>query len=121
MSFDLSVARKYISKQANAEARGVEFTLTLQSMANLMKAKKCFYTGITLTEPRPNAQLRGTDRTIDRIDGSKGYVKGNVVACCYAANNLKAMCENGGVEGYRVGAKIFNKTLSHIAKSKVKK
>lgn len=34
-----------------------------------------------------------TDFTIDRIDNNLGYVTGNVVACCHAANSFKGMIE----------------------------
>lgn len=111
---DLMVARKYIAKRDNALSRGIEFNLSLQSMANLMRAKKCYYTGFALTEPRQGMPLRATDRTIDRVDATKGYVPGNVVACCHAANNLKSQCESAGVDGIKMGAQIFNRTLKRI-------
>lgn len=31
-----------------------------------------------------------TSPTIDRVDNSKGYVKGNVVVICYLANRIKS-------------------------------
>lgn len=114
VSFDLLVARKYLAKRDNALSRGLEFTLSLQSMANMMRAKQCYYTGIKLTDPRPGQPLRATDRTIDRVDASKGYVPGNVVACCHAANNLKSQCESGGLAGIKMGERIFKRTRQRL-------
>lgn len=111
---DLELAQKFIRKRQNAVDRGIKFSLTLQSMKNLMRAKRCYYTGFLLTDPRPHGPLRATDRTIDRVDASKGYEPGNVVACCHAANQLKSMCEGGGLQGYQIGAKVLTKAVKRI-------
>lgn len=93
---DLDIARRYIRKAENAKLKGVEFKLSLTSFKNMMRAQKCAYTGIQMTTgKRGDMKLKASDRTIDRIDCKKGYVPGNVVACCHAANNLKSMFENG--------------------------
>lgn len=47
-----------------------------------------------LTVPRAGKQALTTDITIDRIDNTKGYVKGNVMAISNRANNLKSIFEN---------------------------
>lgn len=68
----------------------------------MLVAKRCYYTGVKLTRPKfnrdgvvyKNQTKRPTDVTIDRVDSSKGYVKGNVVACSYAANCFKSKFEN---------------------------
>lgn len=116
VAFEKRVARKFLAKMYDAEKRGLEFTLSLKSIENLMKAEYCYYTGFKLTEPKSEEgsfQI-ATDRTIDRIDASKGYVKGNVVACSFAANQLKSMCEGGGIAGYKMGERVFRKTLKRI-------
>lgn len=81
---DIEVAKKYYSKYHNAKERGVEFSLSLCSVKNMMKAEKCYFTGVKLTK---------RNISIDRVDNSKGYVKGNVVACSNLFNTLK-----GGIE-----------------------
>lgn len=91
---DEYIARRYISKLANARKANIEFTLPLMSFSNILKTKKCQYTGILLTLPRANAPIRGTDLTLERVDNSKGYIKGNVVAVCHEANNIKSLVEN---------------------------
>lgn len=91
---DLLIAKRYISKADRARTSGIHFDLSLTSYINLMKAKKCKYTGITLTTPQAGGPVLPTDRTIDRIDSNIGYVKGNVAAVCNAANQIKSIWEN---------------------------
>lgn len=45
---------------------------------------KCAYTGIEL-----KIGNKLTNPTIDRIDSSKGYIKGNIVICTEFANTAK--------------------------------
>lgn len=79
-NLDLKVARKLLNLEQSAKARGKEFNLTFTSVKNMMRANKCYYTG------RP---LNNENRSIDRVDNSKGYVIGNVVACHVEINQAK--------------------------------
>lgn len=93
---DLIIAKRYIRLAARAEKRGIEFNLPLTSFSNLMKAKRCQITGVTLKH------LADVDNdplyiTVDRIDNTKGYVKGNVIACAQAANVYKGSLEGTGL------------------------
>lgn len=81
---DEDVARKYLHTKEGAKSRGIEFTIGLTSVKNLLKAKKCFYTGLPFDHTDPESSL-----TFDRLDYKKGYVKGNVVACRKSVNDLK--------------------------------
>lgn len=81
---DLEIAKAYISKAKNAEDRGLEFSLSFTSFKNIKRAKKCKYSGLILT--------RKTS-TIDRVDPTKGYISGNVVACHTAINQAKSIVE----------------------------
>lgn len=115
--FDLYAAKHLVWKAENAKKRGIEFNLTIASMKNLLTAKKCFYTGIALTKStgkEPNGELRLSDATIDRIDVTKGYVSGNVVACCHAANQMKNQFESLGIVGLKAGRNIFDKAIKRI-------
>lgn len=89
---DIKIAQKYLGKQRQALERGIPFELSFQSYKNLMRAKKCYYTGIELSEQENAAD----QRTIDRINANLPYRKGNVVACCKAFNNLKSQMEKDG-------------------------
>lgn len=104
---DICIARKYLKKAENAKERGIEFRLTFTSYKNLIRAKKCYYTGIRLTAASEGGVLRPTDRTIDRINSKLGYVKGNVCACCHEANNFKAVLERHGLIGFPEAKKII--------------
>lgn len=84
LSEDVKLAKKYLSKSQNAVSRGLDFTISLTSYKNIQKAKKCYYSGLPLDE---------STRTIDRVDRTKGYIKGNVVACHTSVNSLKEVLE----------------------------
>lgn len=93
VTFDGLVASKFLQLQRSAARRGKPFDLSLRSVANILRAKRCYYTGVELTrgdarKPQP------TDLTVDRKDPTKGYVKGNVVACCHLANQFKSTIEH---------------------------
>lgn len=119
--FDLYVATKLRSKASNARTRGIEFKLTFTSMRNILKARKCYYTGIPLTKPEGEGALKASDLTIDRIDHTKGYIPGNVVACCHAANQMKSFAEGAGVEGLKAAQRIFTKSIKRIEASNANK
>lgn len=98
LSFDEYVARYYLNKIKNARDRNLEFSLTLQEVKNMLRAKKCQLTGVELTHTGAgtvdaSSSQRHSDLTLDRIDNTKGYVQGNVMACCYAANHVKSAIE----------------------------
>lgn len=115
--FDLYVMEKMQSKMKNARSRGIAFNMTFQSMKNICRAKKCYYTGLPMTKPRANEPLRPTDMTIERIDASKPYEKGNVVAVCYAANQLKSHADAGGLSAMIIAQKMFTKVVKRMKES----
>ena len=84
------IIEKYQFKKINALRKGVKFDLSLLSISNLMKAKRCFYTGVELTLDKN----KKNSITFDRVDPKKGYIKGNVVASSFHANNLKSQFEH---------------------------
>lgn len=90
------ICKKYITLLQSAKGRGIEFNLTYSEVKQLVLTKRCSYSGILLVNP-PQGKSNNLSffeshahRTIDRIDRNKGYVSGNVVACCHAINCLKA-------------------------------
>lgn len=86
--FDIQVSRKHLQLYKSAVERGKDFNLSYAHVRRLLLRKRCAYTGVELTKPNGETMLP-TDRTIDRIDASRGYVIGNVVAVSHAANQLK--------------------------------
>lgn len=115
--WDLFVARKLNSKAQNAKDRGIEFTLSFQAMKNLLSATKCYYTGVALTKGVTEGNPKASDLTIDRIDCSKGYVSGNVVAACHAFNQMKSYVEKSGLQGIKVTQKAFGKVIKRMEKT----
>lgn len=85
MVSDLEIAKKIIKVQQSAQGRGLDFNLTFSEVKKLLNAKRCYYTATTLndTEKDPN------QRTFDRVDNTKGYINGNVVACSKEFNQIK--------------------------------
>lgn len=112
--WDLYVARKLNSKAKNAQDRGIDFTLTFQAMKNLLSSSKCYYTGVSLTKGFSEGTPKASDLTIDRIDCSRGYEKGNVVACCHAFNQMKSYVEKSGLQGIKVTEKAFSKLVKRM-------
>jgi len=115
---DEQIATRYIRKAQSSRDRGIEFTLSFTSYKNLLMAEKCFYTGIAMTRTRPPTAPKSTDQTIDRIDSSIGYVKGNVVSCCDAANQLKARCESGAPLNINGAIRVLTKARNAMRKTK---
>lgn len=93
---DYTLAKKYIQKVKNSHDRQLEFKLSLYQYKRLILKKRCYYTGVVLTSGGVDGCA--TARTLDRIDATKGYVPGNVVACSHAVNQFKA-CWEGRVKG----------------------
>ena len=82
---DVYIAQKLLWLKERADEKGIDFDLSLTSVRNLIRANQCYYTGEPLTD-EVNHPLQ---RTIDRIDCQRGYVKGNVVACSRYFNEKK--------------------------------
>ena len=80
---DLEVARKMIKIHQSAQDRKLEFDLSFESVKKLLQYQTCYYTGKKFEEEGLMS------RSFDRIDSSKGYVEGNVVACTVDINGKK--------------------------------
>ena len=81
---DLDVARKMLKIYQSANDRNLEYDLSFKTVQRLMSYKKCYYTGVEFKEDG----LLG--RSFDRVDSSKGYIEGNVVACTVDINQKKS-------------------------------
>ncbi len=62
--------------------------INLQDLKDLWEKQKgfCAYSGVPMTWDDSN---RYTTVSIDRIDSSKGYVRGNIAFCCFIVNIMK--------------------------------
>ena len=84
MVTDVLVANKFYQLQKSAYDRGIHFDLSIGKVRQLLKKKTCAFTGLPFTMDG----LSG--RSIDRLDNTKGYVDGNVVACMAGVNSFKS-------------------------------
>lgn len=90
--FDVFLAKGYINKAKNAEDRKLDFNLDLNDWREIFTTPFCPVTGRKLLVgtrkdgvPCPDDLL-----TVERLNPRLGYVKGNVVAMSYVANNAKS-------------------------------
>lgn len=85
------IAKKYLSLLNSAKRRGKDFDLDFSDVRSLITKKHCAYTGVLLTRSDSEEAKLPTDRTVDRVDSRKGYIKGSVVSVSHHANVLKNM------------------------------
>lgn len=90
------LGRRLVAKQKNAEERGLECTLTMEDIFllgfKLLGHGTCDYTNLTFSTIIAGANGDPSHPrypTIERIDDTKGYVRGNVCVVMKRANELK--------------------------------
>jgi hypothetical protein len=81
---DLEVAKKLIKIHQSSVDRKLDFNLTFETVKRLMGYKNCYYTGREFEHEGPYSM------SFDRVDSSKGYIEGNVVACTVDINGKKS-------------------------------
>ena len=86
MVTDRVVAMKFCQIWKSATDRGLEFNLSLVEVRRILNTKKCFFSGVELV----NKEGHDSQLTFERVDNSKGYISGNVVACSKKMNSRKA-------------------------------
>jgi hypothetical protein len=87
---DLSKS-KWLSLQASAKRRGLEFTVSLESAWKLFlqQDKKCALSGIPLIMS-PSLAAGANTASLDRIDNDHGYVDGNIQWVHIELNDMKS-------------------------------
>lgn len=76
----------------SARDRSIEWAIEPEQFFSIVSSD-CAYCGIRPDSYRkPNTQVNGGFwySGIDRIDNSRGYVQGNIIACCWTCNRAKA-------------------------------
>lgn len=76
---DYDVVKKYMNISQSAKTRNIEFNIGFSEFKKIFNTKKCFFTGKRI--------VHGVNFSIDRLDNSKGYISGNLVACDTFFNN----------------------------------
>ena len=75
------------SAKSRCKKENIIFSITTQDLIDLYKTQngKCYYSGKQMS-------YQGGDKdkmSIDRINSSKGYIKPNIVLCCWQVNDMK--------------------------------
>jgi elongation factor P hydroxylase len=80
----------YGNYKASAKHRNLEFSLNKEEFRNLTDGN-CYYCGMSPQGIQVKKDSNGAYvyNGIDRIDNNKGYISGNVVACCKWCNRSK--------------------------------
>jgi len=117
--FEERIIFKWKQLKQSAVDRGKDFKLTLEDVRKLMLVKKCYYLNVDL-EDNYYDQVKATphERTIDRIDNNKGYIKGNVVSCSRKANQLKNLVFESGFSDPDEIVMLIEKVKSLLLKKK---
>jgi len=71
--------------KSNAEKMGRDFNITIE---DVVIPERCPYLGVLLTKECRKENNR-YNPSLDRIDSSKGYIKGNVQVISFKANRIK--------------------------------
>ena len=104
MHSDVDIIKKYQSIMSSALTRKLEFDISFAEFKRIYNQKKCFYTNKKL-------QHGGNGNfSIDRVDNSKGYISGNIVACDTKFNSLKSNLSIEDINNLYFGiTKFFHK------------
>ena len=75
------------SKKKDAKARGYEFEVTIDDVADLLESQEfaCALTGVSIALDKST----GSTGSLDRIDNSLGYIKGNIQIVTCDINMLR--------------------------------
>jgi hypothetical protein len=66
-----------------------DVSITWEWLMDLFQRQpRCYYTGIIMTEPDPDEEVRPllTEVCLERLDSHRGYTPDNTVLCCYLVN-----------------------------------
>ena len=90
-SFEGKCAKLYSGAKRRASAKGFEFNLTSDWVADKLRANKCEATGVEFNFNVPHNQKHGDfTPSVDRIDNSLGYTQDNCWIVCLMFNRAKS-------------------------------
>lgn len=91
--------------RARARKSGIEFDITIE---DIVVPEKCPLLEIPLWVADGRGAVKNNSASLDRIDSSKGYVKGNVWVISFKANTMKS---NSTLDEFLLMAKNLEKLL----------
>ncbi len=77
----------------NHRNKQVEFNLSFEEFLNIISNSKCYYCDTELIYHKHSRNWSNTvtrAHQLDRKNNEKGYIKDNVVPCCWTCNRLKS-------------------------------
>lgn len=77
---------KHSSLRESATKRGIYFNLTIDDLIELGRPLKCPYLEVELDYAA--TELKANSPSVNRIDATKGYIKGNLEICSNKANSM---------------------------------
>lgn len=86
-----SESKMFSRAKSRAKERNLEFDIELN---DIVIPKLCPILGIELKEKRGKSGGNNNSPALDRIDNSKGYIKGNVQVISHLANMMKTCASN---------------------------
>lgn len=105
------VIGKRLNILRSANKRGLDFNLTDANVRSLLKKKSCHYTGVVFGSDDDPLNVR----TFERVDETKGYIHGNVVAVTLRANRIKNIILEHDTE-LKINVEQFVKMAEQIKK-----
>jgi hypothetical protein len=81
------VDRLFRAAKKRSKERGLEFNI---EKSDIVIPEYCPYIGVRLTSNSKRGTARTTVASLDRIDSTLGYVKGNVEVISHLANTMKS-------------------------------
>lgn len=116
---------RFMQTKNSAKERGIEFSLSLKRLRQLLNTKRCYYTGVELFQ-KTNLQIKNIPNslsanylTLERIDSTKGYTNDNVVAVAYSVNNFKGSLDAQHI--IKIARKLEKMGYTSTGKRKKKK
>jgi hypothetical protein len=88
--FERNMKQRVNLLRGKAKKQNIPFEISHKDLSSLFEKQKglCFYTDQPMVWNRSEGHTRKA-LTVDRIDGTKGYVAGNIVLCSWRANAIK--------------------------------
>lgn len=91
--FQSFIEARVANIRSRCKRKSLECDIDAGYLKNILEEQqyKCYYTGVKLVKNKGRPKYNSI--SFDRVDPNKGYIKTNIVACCYAANSFKGSLE----------------------------